>query len=123
MAKKQTKTPTTTLAAMKKDNAILRDLVDRREKEIMAMVKTDAWQHKRIETLESEVRLNKNLDVVIDKRIKSLEEQLATASSTLEHEREALEQTLYAVRCDNALLRQKHAAALEFIRAHCFESN
>ncbi len=116
MAKKQTKTPTTTLAAMKKENAILRDLVDRREKEIMAMVKTDAWQHKRIETLEAEAALNKRLDVTIDKRIKSLEEQLATARSTLE-------QTLSAARCDNALLRQKHAAALEFIHAHCFELN
>lgn len=123
MAKKQTKTPTTTLAAMKKENAILRDLVDRREKEIMAMVKTDAWQHKRIETLEAEAALNKRLDVTIDKRINSLEEQLSTEKSTLEHERETFEQTLSAVRCDNALLRQQHYAALEFIRAHCFESN
>lgn len=100
----------------------LRDLVDRRESEIMAMVKTDAWQHQRIETLEAEAALNKKLDVAIDQRITSLEEQLATANSTLEHERETLEQTISSVQCDNALLRQKHAVALEFIRAHCFES-
>ncbi len=153
MAKKQTKKPTLDAilkrsSILKKENDVLRrsldvkiadyqkqfeiqkkaisglrDLVDKREAEIMAMNQNDASLYKRIESLEAEIKLNKLVDDGTEQRIERLEQELATAKSTLKSEREQLREQLQSVRIQNERLSQMHASSLEFIRTHCFEGD